>query len=87
MVTTPVTSIAATVAHETMVASLVSSILFSTLLGWTIVMVEASRPLPLALPPYMSKVILIVTILEGFPIGRTLSPFALSTIVGTCSIC
>ena len=52
---------------STMVASLVSSVVISTPPGWTIVTAEASRPLPLALPSYASKVILVVTILASFP--------------------
>ena len=54
---------------ETMVALLVSSIVVSIKLAWTIVMVEASRPLHLVLSTYVSKVILVVTILANFPIG------------------
>ena len=81
LVATPVASIAA------VVALLVTFIVVSTTLGWTIVSVEASRPLPLALPTCTSKVILVVTILTSFPTVCTLSLFTLGTTVATWSIC
>ena len=65
----PVTLVAATV------APLASSVVVSILLEWTIVLVEASRPLPVVLPTYASKMILLVTTLSSFPVGRTLSFF------------